>query len=331
MATPNLGLVIPVGGTTPGAADNITPGTYPDIWAANLGLIDSLCYSLNNPAVPAGININANLPFNGNSITGLNSLTATGTIATSGNATVGGTLGVTGATTLSSLTVTGNESVDGILGATSVQTTGDISVGGILQATAADSSLTLQGNSSDGSTTGLILNTGSTTLTSGIIAAFANNSNQLAFIDWEGTFNGFSLVTSELSITPSGHIIPTGTAPTVVYASFATSFGIVTPGTSSGSDAAFTYGFASGTYSGTPTPAGTKLFTVTLNTAYSNDLFIAHVQPQVGTEILKVAGNFYAVPTAAGTFDVFCSVPFTPGSSTQYEFSFMTMGAGATA
>jgi len=84
MATTFLGLTIPVGGITPDAANNTTPGTYPYIIAADLNLIDSLCYSLNNPVPTAGININANLPFNGYSITGLGALTATGTVTTSG-------------------------------------------------------------------------------------------------------------------------------------------------------------------------------------------------------------------------------------------------------
>lgn len=52
MATPNLGLTIPIGGTTPGANNNTTPGSYPFIESANLNLIDSLCYSANNPPPP---------------------------------------------------------------------------------------------------------------------------------------------------------------------------------------------------------------------------------------------------------------------------------------
>jgi hypothetical protein len=47
--TPNLGLTIPVGGSTPGALNNTTAGTYPNIWATNLNLIDSGAYSAGNP------------------------------------------------------------------------------------------------------------------------------------------------------------------------------------------------------------------------------------------------------------------------------------------
>ena len=49
MPTANLGLTVPVGGTTPGALSNTTPGTYPYIEAANLAIIDAQCYSAGNP------------------------------------------------------------------------------------------------------------------------------------------------------------------------------------------------------------------------------------------------------------------------------------------
>ena len=49
MPTSNLGLTIPVGGTTPGALNNTTPGTFPYIIAEDLALIDAGAYSANNP------------------------------------------------------------------------------------------------------------------------------------------------------------------------------------------------------------------------------------------------------------------------------------------
>lgn len=64
----------------------------------------------------------------GDSLGRLTSLTVTG------NATVGGTLGVTGATTLSSLSVTGNETVGGTLGVTGTTTLAAVTVGGLMNA-----------------------------------------------------------------------------------------------------------------------------------------------------------------------------------------------------
>ena len=67
--TPNLGLTIPVGGTTPGALNNTPSGTYPYIESANLNLIDSLAFSPNNPVPTSGININSSLSLNGYGLT----------------------------------------------------------------------------------------------------------------------------------------------------------------------------------------------------------------------------------------------------------------------
>jgi hypothetical protein len=63
--TPNLGLTIPVGGTTPGATNNTTPGTYPYIEAVNLELIDSLVYSANNPPPGPSFTVNVTFPTTG--------------------------------------------------------------------------------------------------------------------------------------------------------------------------------------------------------------------------------------------------------------------------
>ena len=96
MPTPNLGLTIPVGGTTPGAANNVTVGSYPYIWLNNLNLIDSETLSIpNNPAKVSngGIVIDGNLNFGGFGITNAS------TGAFSSNLTIGGTLGVTGIST----------------------------------------------------------------------------------------------------------------------------------------------------------------------------------------------------------------------------------------
>jgi hypothetical protein len=50
--TPNLGLQVPQGGSTPGAANNTTVDTYPNAISVDLYLIDSLVYSAANPPPP---------------------------------------------------------------------------------------------------------------------------------------------------------------------------------------------------------------------------------------------------------------------------------------
>ena len=96
--TTNLGLTIPVGGVTPGAANNTTPGTYPYIEAGNLALIDSECFSAANPVPTSGLNINANVPFNGYGITNASNGTYSGN-GTFGSLTIGGLNWITGAGT----------------------------------------------------------------------------------------------------------------------------------------------------------------------------------------------------------------------------------------
>lgn len=108
-------------------------------------------------------------------VTGATTLSST--LAVSGNTTVGGTLGVTGATTLSStLAVSGNTTVGGTLGVTGAATlgstlavTGNTTVGGTLGVTGAatlGSTLAVTGNTTVGGTLGV---TGDVTLTAGLL------------------------------------------------------------------------------------------------------------------------------------------------------------------
>jgi hypothetical protein len=127
--TPILGLAIPVGGTTPGAANNITAGTYPFMWAGNLNIIDSGVFSPGNPVPTAtpGLNINSNVNFNGFGITNAS------TAVFSGNVGISGLLTLSGAGT--ALSVTNNATVIGTLTVGTLSTTnlalsGTLGVGG---------------------------------------------------------------------------------------------------------------------------------------------------------------------------------------------------------
>jgi hypothetical protein len=97
--------------------------------------------------------------------TTLSSTVATGALTVTGNETVSGTLGVTGATTLSStvatgaLTVTGNETVSGTLGVTGAAT---------LSSTVATGALTVTGNETVSGTLGV---TGATSLSSATVSS----------------------------------------------------------------------------------------------------------------------------------------------------------------
>jgi hypothetical protein len=90
---------IPQGGTTPGALNNTTAGSYPfmfgDPTTGILNILDSQTYGVPNPVpIATGLNPNGNLNLGGFGITNA----STGSF--SGALTIGGTLGVTGITTL---------------------------------------------------------------------------------------------------------------------------------------------------------------------------------------------------------------------------------------
>jgi S-layer protein len=147
MATPNLGLTIPVGGTTPGAANNTTAGSYPFIIAADLNLIDSNCLSIpNNPAKVSnsGIVIDGNLPFGGFGITGASTASFSGAVGIGGLLTLSGAgtaltvtnnATVTGTLTVGTLALT-NLSLSGTLGVTGLSTLAGISMSGNITSTA---------------------------------------------------------------------------------------------------------------------------------------------------------------------------------------------------
>lgn len=143
MATANLGLTVPTGGTTPGAANNTTAGTYPFIIATDLNLIDANCLSIpNNPAKVSngGIVIDGNLPFGGFGITGASTASFSGVVGIAGlltlsgsgtaltvnnNATVTGTLTV-GTLALTSLTISGTLGVSGLSTLSAISMSGNI-------------------------------------------------------------------------------------------------------------------------------------------------------------------------------------------------------------
>lgn len=119
----------------------------------------------------------------------------TGTaLSVAGNTSVGGTLGVTGVTTLSSLSTTGNTSVGGTLGVTGATTlsslsTGNTSVGGTLGATGAttlNSTLVVAGNTNmngnvtlGDSTSDVITINGTLKFGPGAVTSGGNSANTL--------------------------------------------------------------------------------------------------------------------------------------------------------
>jgi hypothetical protein len=170
--TPNLGLSIPVGGTTPGALNNTTPGTYPYYESGNLSLIDSLCYSLNNPVPTAGININADLTFNGFSLLDADNGTFNGVLTV-------GTLNLT-----------------------------NLTLSGYLHEISPGTVLVMSGN---GTATGVgVALDNQTTMTSGgKLVSFRNNTVEKAYIDYNGVYQGTALNTEQLQGVAVSSTAPT--------------------------------------------------------------------------------------------------------------------------
>lgn len=223
MPTTNLGLTVPVGGTTPGALNNTTAATYPKEWADNLALIDSNCLSIpNNPAkvTNGGIVIDGNLNFGGFGITNASTALFSGLVTLSGAGTA--------LTIANNATVTGTLTV-GTLSVTNLSVPGTIQVGGILSELTASTALTIQGNST-ATSVGVNINSGTVTQTAGgKIASFQNNGSEKLAI----TFNGELLATgiADASIFGSwtdahGNLLlslastPTGTGPFVLGSNY---------------------------------------------------------------------------------------------------------------
>jgi hypothetical protein len=94
-STPKYGMPIPQGGTTPGALNNTTSGSYPfmfgDPTTGILGILDSDTYGIPNPVpIGTGLLVNANLNMLGFSITNTANLTLSGTLSVGGASTLTG-------------------------------------------------------------------------------------------------------------------------------------------------------------------------------------------------------------------------------------------------
>jgi fibronectin-binding autotransporter adhesin len=358
--TTNMGLTVPTGGSTPGAANNTTPATYPYEWLGNLDIIDAHNHTSGSGVqVPsAGININGALSFNGYALT--NGGAIAGTTGTfSGNSTVGGTFGVTGATSLAAMTATTGSlsSTLGVTGATTLSSTLGVTGAATLNSTCA-----ITGNTTVGGTLGV---TGATTLAglaattgafSGEITATAastglavtNNATIGGTLNVTGTTTAAAIsattltasgnitLTSAMTITTKGHIIPSTSpgTPTAVTASGTTStFWGLASGSSltvTGTDAAFTLSITTGGSGQTSVTAQTEMFTVTLANSYSGTGFVC-----LGSYLSAASGTpgvsaVYCTITAGGTINVYNLLAFTPAATTTYKWQFITMGAGAT-
>jgi hypothetical protein len=217
--TTYMGLTIPQYNSTPDGP-NATSGTYPNEVQTDLTLIDAHDHTTGKGVkIPtAGININANLSFNGYSLTSVAGITATGTITTSGTLsgplilfdtansyTSAGTMTIapnvaTGGTALilnNSVSMSsGSIFVVQNAGSTVLQIdyAGDIIMSGaVYQATASTGQL-IQGNAQTGGT-GVTLNSGTHTLSSGYLLALENNGVVSLAVDYAGGLQVYSSIT----------------------------------------------------------------------------------------------------------------------------------------
>jgi hypothetical protein len=115
-------------------------------------------------------------------------------------------------------------------------------------------------------------------------------------------------------------------------------FGTITNSAVSGSDAAFSVQFESGTVVSPVGSPSQVLFTVTLANGYSGSgagVWAASCE-YIGTGTTPGVGGpagmggFYCVVTGTNTFNVCCTGTFTPAASTYYNFLFNTYGLSAT-
>jgi hypothetical protein len=125
------------------------------------------------------------------------------------------------------------------------------------------------------------------------------------------------------------HPLAQGASPTV--GAFNSNWGTISSTSVTGGDAAGLIAFTTSGGTQAPISAGVSLFTITLARAYApGTAYIVLVSPTGGFGALTpLAGTIYGVPGSGG-FTVYASASFTPINNTQYEFSFITIGTGAT-
>lgn len=407
--TTNIGLYIFQGAAdadpTPDGSSVLTAGTYPYLNSANMSALDLYCYGANNLVPTAGLDIDANLSLNSYSLTAVGSITATGTISATTGTIAGATLKFNTAnsyTSANTMTIAPNVASAGtsvIINNTvsmssgtllslqndgtveiSFNHEGDISLAGsIFQSTASTGQL-IQGNAQTGGT-GITLNSGTHSMSSGTLVAFENDGSVESYVDYAGNIwvtanvggvfqetastaltltgncsatgvgvvlnSGSTNVTTgallavennsvqKFAISGYGHLISGGSAPTGATAAGATNtyWGLATGTTLSvtGNDVGcyVTVTTGGGGTTQTSIPANTGIFTITLGNAYSSGNYIAICTYRGGGGGTPGTSSFYCTPTSASVFVVYNTTAFTPAASTSYAFDIFTISAGA--
>lgn len=254
------------------------------------------------------------------------------TLTVNGNATIGGTLGVTGATTLSTLAVTGNETVGGTLGVT-----GNTTVGGTL-AVAGATTLASLGVTANASVGGSLSVTGSVNSTATIqgqnltvLADAAIDGNAVVggtlAVTGDTTLNGGSTSVANLNVTTEATI----SAPMTVTGAFiATANATLDGGLTSIANLNIT---SSGTYGGIAAlvyNSGTWTISITGNAGTATTASLASSVPWTGvtgvpslcyndggTYGINITGNAnYASSAGAVAWNTITGKPYAFNQST---------------
>ena len=131
--------------------------------------------------------------------------------------------------------------------------------------------------------------------------------------------------TNKFALSGSGHFIALGSAPSA--GTFHANFGTVTGVAVTGSDVSAIISFTTGTVT-SPLPAGSKVCTITLNTAYQNTQYTAWASgggPGTGFSLSGYNCNI----TGAQAFDIYNTQSITLANSTTYKIKILTLAAGA--
>lgn len=240
--TPNMGLIVSQGGSTPGANNNVTSNTYPNENSLNMTTLDNHTHvSGQGLQIPtAALDINANLGFNGYNLTGVGglsctTLTVSSTLSAVNLTASGGNINTNTMTVLTNDTSiqllpslsSGTGLAALVVSNSNALTTGDyllwmssgggtlafavdyigntiLNNGGILSQGKTSTSLTLEGNAAN-SGVGIVLDN-ATAATTGKLTSFRTGGTEKAYIDHSGSFVTTSGSVTATNVTASGFI-----------------------------------------------------------------------------------------------------------------------------